>query len=301
MKLQLTLRKRLVLLVVSAMVPLLGLSVFNAEVDSAAAISRATDNLNFAVSLAVSNQQQVTETAHQVLIAMTHLPGIREGNNTHCDRHLKELTRQLPSYANLGIASAQGHVLCSGVAGSPPVYVGDRSYFRDAVASRDFVAGEYILGRMSGKPSVAFALPMLDAKGSVSFVAFAAFDLARMAASLAAVQLPAGAGLGIHDRHGTLLAASPGLPLQVGQKAASPVMQEAVRTRSASVREGPDKTGQQRLWVYRPTSPDALTAFVVAVSMDRRLVVGPSQDKLWLELAGLALVALLGGWLAWVL
>ncbi|MDB5842838.1 MAG: domain S-box protein, partial [Polaromonas sp.] len=42
-------------------------------------------------------------------------------------------------------------------------------------------------------------------------------------------------------------------------------------------------------------------AFVVAVSMDRRLVVGPSQDKLWLELAGLALVALLGGWLAWVL
>lgn len=301
MKLQLTLRKRLVLLVAAAMFPLLGLSIFNAELSSAAALNRATNNLKFAVSLAASNQQQFTETAHQVLIALTHMPGIREGQNMHCHQHLKELRRQLPSYANLGIASAEGFVLCNGLTSNPPVYVGDRAYFRNAVASRGFVAGEYIVGRLSGKPSVTFALPMLDARGSVSFVVFAAIDLSTMAASIAAVQLPAGAGMGIHDRHGTLLAGTPGLPLQVGQKAASAVIQEAVRTRSASVREGKDKAGQQRLWAYRPTSPDAGTAFVVAVSMDRRLVVGPSQDKLWLELAVLALVAVLGGWLAWVL
>lgn len=300
MSLQLTLRKRLVLLVVAAMVPLLGLAIFNAQLDSQISLSRATDNLKFAVSLAASNQQQITETAHQVLIAMTHVPGIREGRNAHCDQHLNELRQQLPAYANLGIASADGFLLCNGLAGASPVYIGDRSYFRDAVASGRFVAGEYIVGRLSGQPSVAFALPLLDSKGSVVFVAYAALDLGRMAASLAAVQLPAGAGLGIHDRNGALLAGT-GLPLQTGQIAVSPVIQEALRTRGTAVREGADKTGQQRLWAYMPTTPDAATAFVVAVSMDRSLVVGPGQRKLWQELAGLTLVTLLGGWLAWML
>ena len=301
MNLQLTLRKQLVLLVAAAMVPLLGLAIFNAELSSDAALSRATNDLKFAVSLAASNQQQVIETAHQVLVAISHVPGIREGQYAHCNQHLSELRRQLPSYANFGIASAQGFVLCSGLVTAAPLYVGDRSFFRDAVASGRFVAGEFMVDRLSGKPVVPFALPVLDSKGSVLFVAYAALDLAPVVASLAAAQLPPGAGLGVHDRHGALLAGSPGLPLQIGQKAASLVIQEALRTRSTSVREGADKNGQQRLWAYMPTSADTGTAFVVAVSMDRRLVVAPSQRQLWLELAALALVTLLGGWLAWML
>ncbi len=301
MNLQLTLRKQLVLLVAAAMVPLLGLAIFNAELSSDAALSRATNDLKFAVSLAASNQQQVIETAHQVLVAISHVPGIREGQYAHCNQHLSELRRQLPSYANFGIASAQGFVLCSGLVTAAPLYVGDRSFFRDAVASGRFVAGEFMVGRLSGKPVVPFALPVLDSKGSVLFVAYAALDLASVVASLAAAQLPPGAGLGVHDRHGALLAGSPGLPLQIGQNAASLVIQEALKTRSTSVREGADKNGQQRLWAYMPTSADTGTAFVVAVSMDRRLVVAPSQRQLWLELAALALVTLLGGWLAWML
>lgn len=301
MKMQLSLRKRLVLLVMAAMVPLLGLSVFNADVSSETAISRATDSLRFAVSLAASNQQQITETAHQVLIAMTLAPGLREGRATQCDQYLNELRQQLPGYANLGIASAQGMLVCNGLPRDVPVYMGDRSYFREALASGRFTAGEYMVGRLSKKPCVAFALPALDSQGAVLFVAYVTIDLDRLGASLATIQLPAGAGLGIHDRQGSLLAGTPGLPLQVGQKAASPVIQEALRTRNAAVREGSDKTGQQRLWAFMPTSPDAGTAFVVVVSMDRSLVVGPGQRKLWLELAALTLVTLLGGWLAWAM
>ena len=301
MKFSLTLRKRLVLLVAAAMVPLVGLSIFHAESGSDAALSRATDSLNFAVSLAASNQQQITKTAHQVLIAFTHIPGILEGQAAPCNHYLKELKRQLPDYANLGIASSNGIVLCNGFATNQPLYVGDRSYFRDAVASGSFVAGEYILGRLSGKPSVTFAMPLLDSKGSVALVAYAAVDLGSMAASIAAVQLPAGAGLGIHDRNGTLLAGTPGLLLQVGKKAVSAVIQDAVRTRSTGVREGADAAGNLRLWAYRPTSPDAGTSFVVAVSMDRAQIVGPSRRRLMLELAALSLVTLFGGWVAWML
>ena len=301
MKLQLTLRKRLVLLVVAALVPLLGLSILNAQLNATAAISRATDNLKFAVSLAAANQRRMTDTVYQVLTAVAQVPDVRNGPVANCNRYLGALKPQLSDYVNLGIAGADGNVRCHGLGGSPAAYVGDRAYFRDAVARRSFVVGEYILGRSSGKPSVTFALPVLDGEGRVAFVAFAALDLTEMTRSITAIQLPANATLGIHDRNGALLAGTPGLPLRIGQKASSSVLLEAVRTRSTGVLEGLDGWGRLRLWAYMPSSPEAHTAFTVAVSMDRSLIVAPSQRQFRLELAALGLVALLGCWIAWIL
>ncbi|MBH2010702.1 MAG: hypothetical protein I8H71_13445, partial [Xanthomonadaceae bacterium] len=80
MKLQLlTLRQRLVLLLMAAMTPLFGLAILNAQLNADAAVSRATDNLKFAVSLAASNQQRMTETVHQLLTAISQVPEIQQG------------------------------------------------------------------------------------------------------------------------------------------------------------------------------------------------------------------------------
>ena len=299
MKLQPTLRQRLVLLMVFAMVPLLGLSVLNADVRSEEALSRATDSLKSAASLAAFNQQQVSETANQLLIAMASIPAIREGRDSSCALALNELSRQLPGYSKLGIVSAQGYDLCNTVPGKPPLYVGDRSYFRDTVATGRFVAGEYIVGRLSGKPSVAFALPVLDGQGALTGVVYAALDLSGMDSAISASRLPAGAELSIYDRNGASLTGPSSMAFQVGQKAIHPVIEEAVKTRGSAVRQALDGAGRQRLWAYTSTSNAPGTAFIVAVSMERDRVVAPIQRGLMLELAALVLVALLGAWLAW--
>jgi hypothetical protein len=141
-------------------------------------------------------------------------------------------------------------------------YLGDRAYFREAVARRDFVTGEYIVGRASGKPSISFALPLLDGEGRVVIVAYASVDLAEMAKSAVNIQLPPGAALGIHDRNGVLLAGKPALPILIGQKAASPVLREAVKTMRAGTADGPDATGQRRLWAYMPSSTQPARLFL---------------------------------------
>ncbi|MDD5324070.1 MAG: hypothetical protein PHR71_01960, partial [Polaromonas sp.] len=301
MKLRITLRARLVMLVLAAIVPLLGLSVFRAWLNADAAIERALTNLRVAVSLAASSQQRVTETARQVLTAITNAPVIREGKPDPCNRYLGELGRLIPSYANLGIVGTDGYSSCHGHGSGNGVatYLGDRAYFLDAVSRRSFVAGQYIVGRFTGKPAIPFAMPVLDAQGRVSFVAYAALDLTEMARSIAAIEVPPGVSLGIHDRNGTLLAGTPNVPLRIGQKAASPVLLEAVRTMGTGVREGLDGAGRQRLWAFMPSSPQPEAAFIVAASVDRSLVVGPSLRQLGLEIAALALLAFLGGWLAW--
>ncbi|HEY3046488.1 MAG TPA: PAS domain S-box protein [Polaromonas sp.] len=301
MKFQITLRTRLVMLVMAAIVPLFGLSIFKAMYNAGAAVERAQTDLQFAASLAAASQQQVTETARQVLTAIANVSDVRDGKVARCDRYLGELRRLFPVYVNLGIVGADGYARCHGLDSSRPAYLGDRAYFRDAVARRGFVVGEYIVGRLSGKPTITFALPVLDGDGRVTIVAYASLDLGEMAKSVAEIQMPPGAALGIHDRHGILLAGTAGLPIRIGQKAASPVLLNAVKTMGKGVREGLDSAGQRRLWAFMPSSPFVDAAFFVAVSIDRDLVVGPGQRQLWLELAALALMALFGAWLAWMM
>lgn len=297
---RMTLRARLVMLVVAAIVPLFGLSIFKAWVDSDAAINRATANLQFAASLVAANQERMVDSAHQLLISIANVPGLASEKSLDCQRYFKTLREKFSIYANLGIVGVDGYARCHGVDGQP-AYVGDRDYFRAAVARRSFVAGEYILGRLSGKPSITFALPVLGADGQVLRVVYVAVDLTEMAKSVAAIQLPPGAAVGIHDRNGVLLASKPALPIKVGQKVASVVLREAVQAKSTGVREGKDASGEQRLWAFMPSGASADSAFFVAISINRDLVVGPGQRQLGLELAVLALVAFLGGWIAWMM
>ncbi len=301
MRIPITLRTRLVMLVLVATVPLFGLSIIKAVYNANQAVERATTDLEFAASLAASGQQRLGETARQLLTAIIHAPELRKDGRARCDNYLGELVRQFPLYANLGVINAEGQSICSGVGGAQLGYLGDRTYFRDAVAYRTMVSGEYIVGRATGKPSITFALPLLDSDGRVSIVAYASVDLAEMAKSAIEIQLPPGAALGIHDRQGALLAGKPDLPIRIGQKAASPVLRDAIRSMGRGTRDGPDATGQRRLWAFMPSSPDLRQAFFVAVSLDHNLVVGGTQRQLALELAVLAMLAFLGGLLAWLI
>ncbi|UUZ62341.1 hypothetical protein LP417_19555 [Polaromonas sp. P1-6] len=263
MKFQITLRTRLVMLVMAAIVPLFGLSIFKAWHNADAAVERALTDLQFAASLAASGQQRVAETAQQVLTAIANVSDIRDGKVARCDRYLAELRRLFPVYANLGILGADGYARCHGLDSSRPAYGGDRAYFRDAVARRGFVAGEYIVGRLTGKPSITFALPVLDGDGRVVIVAYASLDLVEMAKSVTEIQMPPGAQLTIIDRNGTVLAAKPERSSgRVGQKIASPVLQQAVKSMSTGVREGMDGAGQERLFAFLPSSPFADAAFL---------------------------------------
>ena len=64
MKLDITLRTRLVMLMLAAIVPLFGLAVVGAMLTSAKAVSLARKNLEFSASLVAANQERVAASAH---------------------------------------------------------------------------------------------------------------------------------------------------------------------------------------------------------------------------------------------
>ena len=199
MRADISLRTRIVVLVVVAILPLFGLSMFKALHNADAELERAKANLQFAASLAAASQERVADSARQVLTLLASLPEVQDGNNAGCDRYFSSLTRHLPEYANLGVVGLDGQTRCHALGSAKKAFLGDRIYFREAIAQRRFVAGTYAVGRLAGTPVLTFALPVIGADDKVASVVYASFDLARMAGTIAEIQLPSGAALGVQD------------------------------------------------------------------------------------------------------
>lgn len=301
MKFDITLRTRLVMLVLAAMLPLYGLAVVGAVMTSDKAVSQARQNMGFSASLVAANQERVVASAHQILSAIAHTPVVQSGNAAECQQYLQVLNSQALGYVNLGIVGLDGHMRCHAASGSKGEFVGDRPYFQEAIAQQRFVVGGFQRGRVTGKHVVVFAQPVVNPQGNISAVAFAAIGLTEMSKSLAAAPLPKDTHVVITDRQGIVLAANLQNPSTIGQKLLSPDLHAAVKAGVPKEFEGADAMGAQQIYAFQPSSKSVDSPFFVAVSVGKNEVLAPARQRLVLVYMALALVATFGGWIVWVL
>ena len=301
MKFDITLRTRLVMLVVAAMLPLYGLAVVGAVMTSDKAVSQARQNMRFSASLVAANQEHVVASAHQILTAIANAPVVQSGNAAECQQYLQLLNSQALGYVNLGIVGLDGHMRCHAASGSKGEFVGDRPYFQEAIAQQRFVVGGFQRGRVTGKHGVVFALPVVNPQGKISAVALAAIGLTEMSKSLTAAPLPKDMHVVITDRQGIVLAANLQNPSTIGQKLLSPDLHAAVKAGVPKEFEGADAMGAQQIYAFQPSSKSVDSPFFVAVSVGKNEVLAPARQRLVLVYMALALVAAFGGWIVWVL
>lgn len=293
------LRARLVLLVIAAIAPLFAFSLYRAASQTDQELERARASLEFAASLAMASQERVAESARLLLTAMVNLPDLYDGTNFRCDAYFDRFRGRFPTYANMGLTGVDGYTRCHALDSKTRTFVGDRAYFRAALATKAFAISQYQEGRLSRVPVITFALPLLDAGGEVRAVAFAALDLRELARSLHGVQLPPGARMAVLDRGGTVLATS-NTTFPVGQTVANTRLLEAVREGKPLMGEGLDAQGQMRLFALLPGRGAAQGALFTLVTIDREQVVAPGREWLARELLLVSLVALLGSLAAWL-
>ena len=300
MKFHITLRIRLVLLVLAAIVPLLALSVAKAVSDTDEALKRTTDSLAFSASLVAANHEQVSEAARQLLESVAQVMA-QAGPSSDCHAYFSGLKERLPQYANIGVIGLDGYTRCDGVGRHKQVYIGDRAYFKQALERRSFASGGYVLGRISRKSSLQFALPVTSASGAITAVVFASLDLQSLTRQVASIPVPDGGRVLVMDRDGLVLAANPARPEMIGELVENRMLQAVVQNKSRGVQIGPDTSGAQRVYAYQPAGDSPASPFFVAISADRDLAVGPARQELLVELGVLTSVALIGGGLAWLM
>jgi PAS domain S-box-containing protein len=296
---QSSLRVRLVLLVLLAVIPALGLILYSAQVQRQVATEAAHETLLRTASLTASDVSRVIEGAQQLLGGLAQFREIRSGDSAACGAVMAKLLTMYSFYSTLGVASPEGNVTCSTVAPTNSVTVADQSWFRQALQTRDFAVGECGVDRLTGIASIHFAYP-IDESGRTRSVVFAALNLKYLNGRMSLVKLPEGAALAVMDRQGTVLASS--LPSEEQGRPApeSSLLKSLASYRGQGTGEITDREGVQRIYALYPIgSRRGKADAYVSVSIPTAVALAEANQQLAHNFMGLALVSLLALAAAW--
>ena len=176
------LRTRLVLLVTVALLPVFGLVIYNSLQRQQESLQQARLDMMATVQLAALSYERTARSARHLLQAITSAPVVKRDDMVGCAAFMRDLRANIPEYSNLGLADLNGRVVCDGFNRTQANSIADRLYFQQSLASRAFVISDYLVDRASGRASLAFAIPNLDADQQLRGIAFATIDLQRLAA-----------------------------------------------------------------------------------------------------------------------
>ncbi len=295
-----SLRTRLLLLVLLAVIPALGLALYTNLEERQLRKALVYEHAMRLSRLVSADYERLIEEARQLLVTLAHLPAVRDLNRAACTALFVDLLAQRSSYANLGVIDTDGNIFCTAIPGQ--AYLGDRVYFRRAFETRDFAIGEYQIGRLTDKASVNFGYPVLDDAGRVQAVVFAALDLAWLNKLASQAGLPEGTMLTVTDRNGRILSRYPDDGKWVGKLMPEPVVLNAIQTQKGNgTTDAPGTDGIPRLFSFAPFGGAAQNADAyVSVGIPAAVAFAGVNQILARNLAMLGLVAGLALAAAWL-
>jgi signal transduction histidine kinase len=297
-----SLRFRLLLIVLLALLPAFGLAIYNASQQRHLVQNQVQeDALDIAQSLA-NHQNELVEGARQMLFVLAQLPVIRGDDDLACKAYLTELKANNPRYMNIIKWDLAGNMLCD-AANSPLPH---KSPFPDhlemVLDSMDFVINGFVISPHTNERALSFGYPVLDEYGQPKNVLVAPVYLDSLNQLLTQADLPAGSTITLRDGGGTVLARSPQPGNWVGEldpdMLAAPALADLQGEGTLEAR-GAD--GVLRLYAYTPVfspTPEELYLIVGIPYQDAMGVVELTLERslFILVVAGfVALVAILLG------
>jgi len=231
-----SLRVRLVLLVLFAVIPALGTILYTAWKERLHATAEAEERALKLARNAVTEQSRLISETRQFLgqVAQEHYWGLTDP--VSCSALMTNHLKQHPKYLNLGVINLKGDLLCSALPLKAPINVADRTYFRRTVETQDFSIGEYQTGRVTGKATVNFGFPDFDDKGRFEAVVFAALDLTVLEQAFVKAKRDEGSVFLMLDQTGTVLSRYPAPEKGVGKPFQDPSILKAIQAKQDEIK-----------------------------------------------------------------
>ena len=294
------LRARLVLLVLVAVLPALGLALHAGIEERRAAGERVREDTLLLTRLASANHERLVELTGHFLATLTQLPEIRQGAGPACDVLLDRLIHQHPIYADIGLSSAQGQRVCSSLPAVATEEAHPRPFIRQVMGTRSFAVGAIEAGGIPPRPTLAFGYPVFGERNAVRGVVYALLDLAWLQEFAETAKVPSGAVLFLVDGKGTLLARQPPARRGLGQVSRAPIVQTILRTRDEGTSESVGPDGVERLFAFAPlaTRSDD-TELYVAVGVPPGQAYAEANRRLMRMFAAVGIAGLLSVFAAW--
>ena len=294
-------RGRLLLLVFFTLLPAFWLILHGAIEQRQQAAAGAKEDALRLVRLVAAQEKQTITGAREQLISLAQIPVVqRPAWAKLCAETFAKLLQQHPQYTNLGVIDLNGDIRCSALPLTGGVNLADRSYFRQALATRDFAMGDYQVGRVTGKGSVNFGYPVLDETGRPQAVVYAALNLASLLNNLTkSVVLPEGTTLTVVNQAGTILARHPEPENWVGKTIPGPRLATILTQQSEGTAEAVGMDGVERLYAFAPLYIAPTGGAYVSIGIPKAAVFAPALQVFGRNLTLMTLVAMLALATAW--
>jgi signal transduction histidine kinase len=295
-----SLRVRLLLLVLLALIPAFGLIGYTAWEQRQSAANQAKEKSLKVARNAVEEQTRLIADARQLLDALAREPEVMLADRSACPRFLAGQLKQHRRYGNLGVIGLDGALRCSAVPFEGAIDLRDRIYFQQAVATRDFSVGDYHVGRVTGKATVAFGYPVYDLAKNLRAVAFAALDLEWLNRVLSQSHLAPGSSLFVVDQNGTILAHSTDPERWVGKSLPeAPIVRVMLTEQGEGLVEAAGLDGVDHLYAFTTLPVQGKGRASIGVGIPTAVAYAEAHRSLLRNIFGLALIAALALVAAW--
>jgi C4-dicarboxylate-specific signal transduction histidine kinase len=202
-----TLMGRLYLLVFLAVVPAVGLLLFDDWAERARRQADAEDQALRYARLISGDVDRLFEGVRAQLQSIGAAPSVQAFRHPDCTQYLARLEEVNPATSSVSIYDHKGDRQC---AETNRVNIADRPYFQRALQSDEFIVGEYVIGRTSRVAVLPFAL-RVKRDGQVIGVIVTTLRLDWLSQYLTGKsdEFPARSSITVIDREGTILARLP--------------------------------------------------------------------------------------------
>jgi two-component sensor histidine kinase len=288
---------RLVILILSAAIPVFAVQISHDLAVRENAVSEITRRAETLTNLATARQDRIVEAARLLLAATSHLPSIIEPNPAVCARRLKEIASHAPELTAIAVLTPDGERWCSSL-GSQSVSLRDRPYFQETLRTGTMQTSNYIIGRVTGEGSVVFTYPAKSPEGSIRQVVFVAYRTSVLSRLLNDPPLPPGAVVVVLDSEGFAAARWPEPEKWMGQNlSGSDVVRRAVSERRGALRGFADWAGPGE-FAFAFSPMQAPTSFTVVAALPLSSAMEAADAAFWRSVGWTTLIFLLAATVA---
>ncbi len=295
-----SLRDRMLFVVTLALVPALILILHQAVAARQRAVAAVAERALRLSQAASVDHEILVSHARQMVATLSRLPELRETCSSSNAAMLADMQRLYPWYATIAVIDRDGALLCSAIPPPPqPVSFADRDWFQEVMGTHSVIVSGFHLGRITAKPVIVVAAPILDDAENALAVVVASLELSWLSQLLADMEVSAGGATAVVDPDGIVLAWQPDGQAWEGRPLAeTPLGSLTLDPSGQGVTELVGADGTARLLAYSPLGADTPSGYAL-VTLPRSQAYAQANRVLYFGVGAFILAAVFGiGW-AW--
>jgi len=292
----LSIRARLIVLALLAIVPLMLERVHGLSNARVARIERANAEVTDLARSGVESQREVIYSVRALLQIVSRVYAKEPLEPPGCNQYLSDLTANIAWIRNLSVATPDGRIKCSIETQALGLNVSDRPHFQDALNSREFALSNYLINRLNQLPSLVATFPIIQDGGSVKGVVMALIDLQWINDLAATAAERSGASVMLLDGSGTLTAGSADQRAFIGKSLAGDALAKTMLANDEGTITAPGFDGIRRIYAYVRVP---WTHARLAVGLDEAAVqrgIDREVDLAYVQLGAIGTIVLLLAW-----